>query len=55
MYERSRKLSDVEFEDAIVALQEGHVPFDSAEMLQRLGETIVSKLWETDEFSGESG
>ena len=48
-------LSDREFQEAIVALEEGHVPFESPEMLQRLGETIVSKLWLVDDHSGESG
>lgn len=55
MYEWVCKLSDLEFEEAIVTLQEGHVPFDSPEMLQRLAKTIIDKLWETGEFTGESG
>jgi hypothetical protein len=48
-------LSDLEFEEAITTLQDGQVPFDSPEMLQRLAKTIISKLWETGEVSGESG
>lgn len=55
MNEHARKLSDEEFEEAIVTLQDGHVPFESPEMLRRFADTIVSKLWETDTFSGESG
>jgi hypothetical protein len=50
-----QKLSDLEFEEAIVNFEHGHIPFETPEMLQRLAETIVSKLWELDENSGESG
>jgi hypothetical protein len=55
MNEPARKLSDLEFEEAIVTLQDGHVPFETPEMLRRFAETIICKLWETDEYSGESG
>lgn len=55
MNEWVMELSDLEFEEAIVTLQKGQLPFDSPEMLQRLAKTIISKLWETTEPSGESG
>ena len=48
-------LSDMEFEEAIVTLQHGEMPFESPVMLQRLAKTIISKLWETSEVTGESG
>jgi hypothetical protein len=52
---RVQRLTDLEFEEAIVTLEEGIMPFDSPEMLQRFAETIVHKLAEVDEFSGEDG
>jgi|GEM_PF-2632919 hypothetical protein len=55
VHEPARKLSDKEFEEAIFSLQCGHVPFESAEMLQRFAETIVAKLWETHEEPVEAG
>ena len=48
-------LSDLEFEEAIVSLHDGRFPFEAPEMLRRLADTIVHKLWEVDETSGESG
>ena len=46
MTNRAIKLSDREFEEAITTLEDGRLPFASPEMLRRLAETIVSKLWE---------
>ena len=51
----AQRLSDLEFEEAIATLQNGHLPFESPEMLRRFAETIVYKLWETDGSFGESG
>jgi hypothetical protein len=55
MTEYAQKLSDQDFETAIIALLEGQVPFESPAMLQRFGEMIRAKLTEIDEFSGEDG
>lgn len=55
MTEFAQRLSDEEFEAAIVALLGGQVPFESPQMLQRFGEMIRSKVTEIDEFSGEDG
>jgi hypothetical protein len=48
-------LSDLEFEEAIVTLGEGLVPFEAPEMLQRFAETVLRKIALLDEFSGEDG
>jgi hypothetical protein len=48
-------LSDLEFEEAIVTLQDGRFPFVEPEMLRRFAETVIHKLAEVDESSGESG
>ncbi len=55
MNERSRKLTDLEFEEAIAKLQAGSIPFDSPKMLQKFADTIVDKLWEKYESPVESG
>ena len=55
MNEGLRKLTDLEFEEAITKLQAGRVPFDSPKMLQKFAETIVDKLWERYESPVESG
>ncbi len=55
MNERTRKLTDLEFEEAIARLQAGLVPFDSPKMLRKFAETIVDKLWERYESPVESG
>lgn len=55
MVERTRKLSDQEFEEAITTLEEGRIPFASPEMLRRLADTIVSKLWEGQADPVETG
>lgn len=52
---RVQLLSDLEFEEAIVTLEDGRVPFQAPEMLQRFAETIVHKIAEIGEFSGEDG
>jgi hypothetical protein len=55
LVERTRKLSDQEFEEAITTLEEGRIPFASPEMLRRLADTIVSKLWEGQADPVETG
>lgn len=55
MEARVGRLTDLEFEEAIAALQEGRVPFDSPQMLRRFADTIVDKLWEKYESPVESG
>lgn len=55
MNEQARKLTDLEFEEAIATLQAGRVPFDSPRMLQKFADTIVDKLWEKYESPVESG
>lgn len=52
--ERVYKLTDEEFDQAILALEEGSVPFSEPAMLKKFGETIVSKLWEATDVPAES-
>ncbi len=55
MDEHATKLSDKELEEALIRLQAGQGPFDSPEMLRRLGDTLVDRLWLNDNAPGESG
>jgi len=48
-----RLLSDREFDEAVARLQAGEPGFTSPEMLRRLGDTIVEKLWEGHEQPAE--